>query len=103
MKKLLLSVALAAVAPFAWGQTSSTTTTTTTEGGGTITEFTPGSNGIEVRPIRQITGAEEFAEVFFDGTRAPKSGVIGGLGNGWLFIAVGIEARRTFTSSMRSL
>jgi hypothetical protein len=43
MKKLLLSVALAAVAPFAWGQTSSTTTTTTTEGGGTITEFTPGS------------------------------------------------------------
>jgi hypothetical protein len=43
MKKLLLSVALAAVAPLAWGQTSSTTTTTTTEGGGTITEFTPGS------------------------------------------------------------
>jgi hypothetical protein len=41
MKKLLLSVALAAVAPIAWGQTSSTTTTTTTEGGGTITEFTP--------------------------------------------------------------
>ena len=44
MKKLLLSVALAAVAPFAWAQTSSTTTTTTTtEGNGTITEFTPGS------------------------------------------------------------
>ena len=48
-----------------------------------ITEFTPGHNGIEVRPIRQITGAEEFAEVFFDGTVAPLSGVIGGLGNGW--------------------
>ena len=43
MKKLLLSIALAAVVPFAWGQTSSTTTTTTTTGGGTITEFTPGS------------------------------------------------------------
>jgi hypothetical protein len=44
MKKLLLSVALAAVAPFAWAQTSSTTTTTTTtESDGTITEFTPGS------------------------------------------------------------
>src|ERR1700750_605280 len=44
MKKLILSVALAAAAPFAWAQTSSTTTTTTTtEGGGTITEFTPGS------------------------------------------------------------
>jgi alkylation response protein AidB-like acyl-CoA dehydrogenase len=48
-----------------------------------ITEFTPGSNGIEVRPIRQVTGAEEFAEVFFDDTVAPLSGVIGGLGNGW--------------------
>jgi hypothetical protein len=43
MKKLLFSIALAAVAPVVWGQTSSTTTTTTTTGGGTITEFTPGS------------------------------------------------------------
>ena len=46
MKKLLLSIAVAAVAPFAWGQVSETTTsttTTTTEGGGTITEYTPGS------------------------------------------------------------
>jgi hypothetical protein len=44
MKKILLSMALAAVAPFAWGQVSqTTTTTTTTEGNGTITEYTPGS------------------------------------------------------------
>ena len=44
MKKTLLSLALVAAAPFAWGQTSSTTTTTTTtEGNGTITEYTPGS------------------------------------------------------------
>ena len=44
MKKTLLSIALAVVAPVAWAQTSSTTTTTTTtEGGGTITEYTPGS------------------------------------------------------------
>src|SRR2546428_3063425 len=44
MKKLLLSIALACVAPFAWGQVSqTTTTTTTTEGSGTITEFSPGS------------------------------------------------------------
>src|SRR5256885_7321918 len=43
MKKLLLSIGLAAVAPLAFGQTSSTTTTTTTTGSGTITEFTPGS------------------------------------------------------------
>lgn len=44
MKKTILSIALAAVAPFAWAQVSeTTTTTTTTEGNGTITEFTPGS------------------------------------------------------------
>jgi hypothetical protein len=45
MKKMLLSMALAVVAPFAWGQVSetTTTTTTTTEGSGTITEYSPGS------------------------------------------------------------
>src|SRR4051812_46257515 len=44
MKKVILSIALAVAAPFAWAQVSeTTTTTTTTEGGGTITEFSPGS------------------------------------------------------------
>jgi len=45
MKKLLLSMALAVAAPFAWAQVSqTTTTTTTTEGSGTITTFTPGTS-----------------------------------------------------------
>ncbi|MEY2479353.1 MAG: hypothetical protein QOI04_280 [Verrucomicrobiota bacterium] len=47
MKKVILSIALAVAAPFAWAQvseTTSTTTTTTTEGNGTITEFSPGSS-----------------------------------------------------------
>jgi hypothetical protein len=45
MIRLLLSMALAVVAPFAWAQVSetTTTTTTTTEGNGTITEYTPGT------------------------------------------------------------
>jgi len=43
MKKILLSTALAVVAPFAWAQVSQTTTTTTTDGSGAITEDTPGS------------------------------------------------------------
>lgn len=43
MKKTLLSLALALIAPFAWAQVSETTTTTTTTGNGTITEYTPGS------------------------------------------------------------
>ena len=41
MKKIILSIALAFVAPFAWAQVSETTTTT--DANGTITEFTPGS------------------------------------------------------------
>lgn len=43
MKRILLSMVLAVVAPLAWAQVSETTTTTTTEGGGTITEYSPGS------------------------------------------------------------
>src|SRR5262252_1613447 len=44
MKRIVLSIALACVAPFAWGQVSqTTTTTTTTDASGTITEYTPGS------------------------------------------------------------
>jgi hypothetical protein len=44
MRRILLSIALAVVAPFAWAQVSETTTTTTkAEGSGTITEYTPGS------------------------------------------------------------
>jgi hypothetical protein len=44
MKKLVLCVALAVAAPFAWAQVSeTTTTTTTTDANGTITSFTPGN------------------------------------------------------------
>jgi hypothetical protein len=41
---MLVSMALAIAAPFAWAQVSeTTTTTTTTEGSGTISQYTPGS------------------------------------------------------------
>ena len=58
MKKLLLSIAVAAAAPFAWAQVSETTTstTTTTEGGGTITEFTPGSAIV----LRETSGPRRY-------------------------------------------
>ena len=40
-------------------------------------------DGIEVRPIKQMSGGAEFAEVFFDGARAHKDHVVGGVNNGW--------------------
>ena len=39
--------------------------------------------GIEVRPLRQITGEAEFNEVFFSGARIPDSSRIGEVGGGW--------------------
>jgi hypothetical protein len=57
MKKVLLSMALAVVTPFAWAQVSqTTTTTTTTEGSGTITEYTPGSTIV----LRESSGPRTY-------------------------------------------
>jgi alkylation response protein AidB-like acyl-CoA dehydrogenase len=39
--------------------------------------------GVEVRPIRQLTGTSEFNEVFFDGARTPIDHVVGEVGGGW--------------------
>jgi len=38
---------------------------------------------VSYRPIKQMSGAAEFAEDFLDGVRAPLFNVIGGLNNGW--------------------
>jgi alkylation response protein AidB-like acyl-CoA dehydrogenase len=38
---------------------------------------------VQVRPLRQITGGEEFNELFLEEARIPGDLVIGGVGNGW--------------------
>jgi alkylation response protein AidB-like acyl-CoA dehydrogenase len=40
-------------------------------------------DGVEVRPIVQITGTSEFNEVFFDGARTAADNVVGAPGDGW--------------------
>ncbi|TQM11238.1 alkylation response protein AidB-like acyl-CoA dehydrogenase [Pseudonocardia kunmingensis] len=39
--------------------------------------------GVEVRPIRQINGGAEFAEVFFTDVRVPVANLLGPLNDGW--------------------
>src|SRR3954464_611206 len=39
--------------------------------------------GVDVVPLRQITGEPEFNELFIDGARTPAENVLGGVGNGW--------------------
>ncbi|MFC7503082.1 acyl-CoA dehydrogenase family protein, partial [Nocardioides sp. GCM10030258] len=39
--------------------------------------------GVEVRPLRQITGEAEFNEVFLTDVRVPDSNRIGAVGEGW--------------------
>ncbi len=40
-------------------------------------------DGVQIRPLRQITGESEFNELFLDGARVPGENVLGGIGNGW--------------------
>ena len=41
------------------------------------------SPGIEIRPIRQMSGASHFNEVYFENVRVPDSQRLGGVGEGW--------------------
>jgi alkylation response protein AidB-like acyl-CoA dehydrogenase len=59
--------------------------------------------GIEVRPIQQIDGAAEFAEVFFTDARCPKENVVGGVNNGWkvAMTTLGFERGTSATTGHR--
>lgn len=41
------------------------------------------SPGVEIRPIKQISGASHFNEVFFTDVRIPDSQRLGAVGDGW--------------------
>ena len=51
--------------------------------------------GIDVRPIRQITGEADFNEVFLTDVRVPARGMIGSPGEGWKVLQVALAAERS--------
>jgi alkylation response protein AidB-like acyl-CoA dehydrogenase len=40
--------------------------------------------GLDVRPLRQMTGEADFSEVFLDNVRVPKGNLVGPRGKGWV-------------------
>jgi len=40
-------------------------------------------SGVDVRPLRQMTGDAEFNEVFFNDARVPRNWVVGEINDGW--------------------
>jgi alkylation response protein AidB-like acyl-CoA dehydrogenase len=57
--------------------------------------------GVEVRPLKQITGSAEFAEVFMTQARVEKSDLIGRLGQGWEIAQTTLSYERGATSLAR--
>jgi alkylation response protein AidB-like acyl-CoA dehydrogenase len=39
--------------------------------------------GVDVRPLRQITGEAEFNEIFFTDVKVPRENLLGEIGGGW--------------------
>ena len=56
--------------------------------------------GIEIRPIRDISGDEMFCEVFFDDARVPVSYRLGGEGEGWLVAMGTLGSERVGTAGL---
>ena len=60
------------------------------------------SSGVEVRPLRQMTGETEFNELFFRDVRVPVENVVGKLNQGW-DVAIGtlMHERGTFGAGLQ--
>jgi alkylation response protein AidB-like acyl-CoA dehydrogenase len=54
------------------------------------------ADGVEVRPLRQMTGGARFSEVFFTDVAVPHANVLGELNAGWGVAMTTLANERTF-------
>jgi alkylation response protein AidB-like acyl-CoA dehydrogenase len=59
--------------------------------------------GVEVRPLRQLTGEAEFNEVFFTDVRIPDADRLGNVGEGWRVARTTLMNERVSIGSARSV
>jgi alkylation response protein AidB-like acyl-CoA dehydrogenase len=52
--------------------------------------------GVEVRPLRQMTGNAEFNEVYFTNARVPDANRLGDVGKGWSTVVTTLMNERVF-------
>ncbi|OZI73765.1 acyl-CoA dehydrogenase [Bordetella genomosp. 2] len=57
------------------------------------------SPGVSRRPIRTVSGHEEFCEVFFDQVRVPRANLVGDLNAGWGIAKALLGFERLFSGS----
>ncbi|MCY3636722.1 MAG: acyl-CoA dehydrogenase family protein [bacterium] len=62
-----------------------------------------GSEGLDPRPLRQMTGGAEFNETFFDNVRIPAENVIGGVNNGWAVAQTTLNSERAAVGAQTSV
>lgn len=53
------------------------------------------SPGVDVRPLREMTGTTDFNEVFFDDVRIPAANLIGAPGEGWRVAGASLAEERS--------
>ena len=61
------------------------------------------SEGVEVRPLRQIDGVAHFNEVFLTDVRIPANQIVGDVGNGWRVAQTTLQSERVAIGSGEGL